>query len=384
MSNLVRFLGAFGLPAVILGSALASGVGCSGSPDGSSGKLGQGGAGASNGSGSAQGGDMGIGGGFDPSTGSGSDGGLDKDAACASTSEEATLVPLNMFITVDKSGSMGDSNKYKNAKQAFTDFFNDPAAASLRVALRFWPDEGCDDSCNVNKCAQPQVDIGPLSDAAHKQALIDKFNAESPSGGTPMYAALGGAEQWATQYIGANPTEKVVVVLLTDGEPNGCDENVNHIAQLAADAYASSKVVTFAVGLAGSNASTMNTIAQAGQSGQAFMIGNGNASADLLAALKAIQKSQVACSFQMPKGSDPNKKPDPKQINVDYTPGGGGASTTIAQVSDAGACTDAGGWYYDDPVNPQTITLCPSTCNAVQADDGAKIEILLGCTTQVN
>jgi hypothetical protein len=324
-------------------------------------------------------------GGLNLTAGSGpSDAGIGKDAACASSSEQAQLVPLTMFITVDKSGSMADNNKFPSAQSAFTQFFNDPSAAGLKVALRFWPDDGCDDiACTYDPCSKPQVDLGPLSDPVHRQALIDKFNAEVPNGGTPMSVAVGGAEKWASLYAeSVMGKEKVVVVLLTDGEPTSCNTDIQFIANLADSAYNGQKVVTFAVGFPDSNEIQMNQIAAGGHSGMAFLI-QGNVEAALLAALQQIQKSQLSCTFAMPKGSDPLKKPDPTKINVDYTPGNGGMTQTLGQVSGFGACMGKEGWYYDDPVNPTTINLCPASCQIVQADTDAMIEILLGCATHV-
>jgi hypothetical protein len=322
-------------------------------------------------------------GGFNFATGSGAGTGSGGIDACATSSEEATLVPIDMFVTVDKSGSMGDSSKWTNARAAFLAFFADPAAAGLNVALRFWPDDGCDGTtCSTDMCSQPKVDLGPLSDPTHVEALSDAFNAESPNGGTPMSAALAGAAKWATNYAKAkNGTEKVVIVLLTDGEPNGCDENVGNIAAEAEDAYASAGVLTFAVGLAGSNQGTMDAIAKGGHTDQGFFIGNGNAQADLLAALEQIRKTSVACEFLMPQPTT-GETVDPKLVNVSYTPGAGGEAQTLGQVPDAASCSGPGGWYYDDPLSPTKITLCPSTCTSVQADQGAKMQIVLGCSTQ--
>jgi hypothetical protein len=303
--------------------------------------------------------------------------------SCAESSETATLVPVNMFITVDKSGSMDDNNKWVNAEAAFDAFFADPAAASLRVALRFWPDDGCDDnSCNTDICSQPLVDIGPLSDPAHVQNLVDAFASRDPGGLTPTSAALAGATKWATNYTTmVEGTEKVVVILVTDGEPTACNEDINAIAAYASDAYATAGVPTFAVGMVGSNEAQMDIIAQAGNTGEGIFIGNGNAQADLLAALKAIQASQVSCVFAMPEGV-PGKPLDPEKVNVNYTAGGTVDPQTIGQVADEASCGANGGWFYDDPADPAIITLCPSTCAAVQADEAAKIEIIVGCDTQ--
>jgi hypothetical protein len=43
----------------------------------------------------------------------------------------------------------------------------------------------------------------------------------------------------------------------------------------------------------------------------------------------------------------------------------------------------ASGWQYDDADNPSKITLCGSDCDAVKADQGAKIEVIFGCETNV-
>ena len=310
-------------------------------------------------------------------------------ASCAATSAEANLIPVNMFIIFDKSGSMKDNNKWTNTTTALSDFFKDPGSAGLRVALRFFPDSGCDDtSCDTNVCSQPLVPLAPLTiDMApadtQEAKLLAAIASTSPGGGTPMSVALGGAEQWAATYQSTHAAEKTVVVLVTDGEPNGCDENINHIAKLAANTLSANGVLTYAVGLVGSAQATMDTIASAGGTMAGIQIGNGNASAELLAALKAIQGSQVACTFQMPTMGSMGEVIDPSLVNVNYTPGGGGAAVEFGQVANLAACTaQAGGWFYDNPAKPTTLTLCPTTCASVQADQKAKIEILLGCATK--
>ena len=370
--------------------AVASGAACGSSGDDGAGST-LSGTGTGTGSSSGTGAGSGSGGGlFDGGSGSG-DGAIDPDAAGATGSEEATLVPVNMLVMFDKSGSMDNDGKWPNATGAMIAFFQDPSTAGLRIALRFFPDDepvsGCNENdCSIDACASPLVPIAPVTADpapadAQEQALVSAINATSPGGPTPMFAALGGAEQWAIAYQAAHATEKVVVVLVTDGEPNGCNENIADIAALAADALASG-VLTYTVGLQGSNQAQMDQIAQAGGTNAGFYIGNGNAQADLLAALKAIQGSSVSCNFAMPQSSDPNKPIDPAKINVNYTPGGG-MKTTLGQVPDAAACGPSGGWYYDDPASPTQIILCPATCGVVQADPNADIEILIGCATEV-
>ena len=289
-----------------------------------------------------------------------------------------------MYIMFDKSGSMADNGKWTNASSALEAFFADKAAAGLQVALRFFPNGDCAaDQCDVNACATPQVNAAALTDQpapadTQEQLLIDAVKSVTPSGNTPMYAALSGAVQWGTTYFGAHPDQKAIVVLVTDGDPNGCNNDVDAIADVAADGHAIG-VDTFAIGLQGSNQTTLDKIASKGGSNAAFLIGNGNAEADLIAALQAIRGKAIACDLPVPT-PDNGQTIDPKKVNVEFTPSSG-PQATIGNVGNAVACGSAGGWYYDNPTTPTTITLCPATCSVVQADATGEIDIELGCDT---
>jgi hypothetical protein len=300
---------------------------------------------------------------------------------CGTESIEAELAPLTMFITFDKSGSMDDNDKWNDATNALKAFFGDPAAADLEVALRFFPQGACNENeCNVAACATPQVDVGALTaDPAptdvHEQALVAAINGTGPGGATPISAALEGGIQWSAQYLAQEPDHKVVVILVTDGEPNGCQENIGAIANIAAAGLAQD-VVTYTVGLQGSNEGQLTQIATAG-GGSSFFIGSGNAEAELLAALQAIRGEALACEISVPEPT--MGELDPTLVNVTYSPGGGGTPQTFGKVDGAAACGPSGGWYYDDPADPQTIILCPASCDTVTADAEGKIEVVLGC-----
>lgn len=340
------------------------------------------------------GGSSGGEGGGDFATGQSAGSGLSPDAACATAVEQGTPVPTTLFIMFDKSGSMLDDQKWAGAKAALIAFFQDDDSAGLRVALRFFPDDapvpGCNEqACSVEACAQPLVEAGeltskPASDDPQQKALVDAVNSRKPGGETPMYPALAGATQWATAY--AKPkegTENTVVLLVTDGEPNGCNESITDIAALAATAHAEAGVITHVVGMQGANEAQLDAIAKAGGTNEAFLIGAGaSVHTELLAAMKKITKTQLACVFAMPESSEPGTEVDPDFVNVTYS-SAGAAPETLGQVASAAACGPGGGWYYDDPADPAILSLCPATCDAVQGDPDAKIEILLGCATQV-
>jgi len=172
-----------------------------------------------------------------------------------------------------------------------------------------------------------------------------------------------------------------VAIFVTDGEPYLCTEDADAIAALAGEGFTNGGIPTYAVGLEGSNEGLMNNIALQGGTNEAIFIGSGgNAQQELLDALKAIQGSQIACSFQMPEAA-PGETIDPSKVNVEYTPSNGGNPASIGQVQSEADCAANGGWYYDNPAAPTMINLCPSTCSLVQADIEAKIRVVLGCAT---
>ena len=316
--------------------------------------------------------------------------------SCGNGKAEAKLKPVNMFVMFDRSGSMDDDDKWTNASAALTAFFQDPAVAGMRAALRFFPHdspaEGCSkEGCDAVACSQPLVNLGELSaDRAptdmQERALVDAVANSAPGGllnggGTPIYAALDGALRWATPYAGAHTEESTVVVFVTDGEPNGCDQNFDHISALAAQALSSSGVKTYAIGLKGSNANQMNQLAAAGGTMQGIFIDVGaSAEQQLIAALSGIRGQALECDFPMPEPTDPGVTIDPTRVNVTFTPGSGNPGT-FAQVTDQSSCGGNKSWFYDVPAKPTRIQLCPSACDLVRSDPKAKLEILLGCAT---
>ena len=78
----------------------------------------------------------------------------------------------------------------------------------------------------------------------------------------------------------------------------------------------------------------------------------------------------------------PGETLDPDFVNVVFFPGGGAPPETIGRVDDASECsmvTD--GWYFDDPMNPTKVLVCPQTCTKIQGVQNAKIDIQFGCAT---
>jgi von Willebrand factor type A domain len=336
---------------------------------------------------------------------------IEPDAACAKGTANASLAGVNMFVMFDRSTSMNDAavrngpSRWTLASAALQAFFASTNAAGLNLALRFFPHDlpsaGCSQNgCDVNACATPLVNLGVLTPEAapadaQEKALIDATAGATPaarggggmmgmmSGGTPISAALGGALQWASAQHTKTPNENTVVVLVTDGQPNGCDEDIGNIAKLASDALAADGTRTYAIGLTGSQEADMNQIAMSGGTTKGIFVADGaNTTQDLLDALGAIRGAILDCDFPMPTPKA-GVAVEPALINVNFTPSSG-TKSTLTQGAGESACAAGAGWYYDNPINPSRIILCKAACDSVTADPMASLEILLGCPTSTN
>lgn len=174
----------------------------------------------------------------------------------------------------------------------------------------------------------------------------------------------------------------VINVLATNGAPGACDTNQAHIdAIAAAGVNGTPKILTFVIGV-GSALTALNGTAAAGGTGQAFFVDtNQNVNQQFLDALNKIRGAALSCSYLIPVPT--MGMADFDSVNVQYTPGGGGANVVLPKVKDKASCPTSGGdaWFYDDNVKPKQILLCNASCTKVSADSKGQIDILLGCAT---
>jgi hypothetical protein len=335
------------------------------------------------------------------------------DSACATATYDGERTPLDMHIVFDRSGSMdaatgSGQTLWEATKQAFLQFINSPDTAGIGVGLELFPPgtgsgancfggvppncpPGCmpfatlcvpagDEGCLVNDYLPPIVVIQQLPGVAGQ--LTNALNGTSPGGGTPTRPAMEAAAQAVTAYAKQHVDRKAIIVLATDGNPNDCNSDIASVAAIAAGAAAATPpVVTFVIGInnSGVNVAGLHQIAQAGGTGQALIVDPANAGAEFLNAMLQIQGQALGCTFAMPTPA-PGETINPNEINVWYTPGSG-TEEIIYKVNGAADCDpNTGGWYYNDPVNPTEIILCPKSCDAIGGTQG-KIRIELGCTT---
>lgn len=308
------------------------------------------------------------------------DGGGNEDAgACTSTSAEAHYIPLDIVFLIDKSGSMAGP-KWLGTTSALTAFFYDPASVNIGAGLVFFP------NTKPNVCVPEDyqvlnVPISPLPVNAF--ALTNSLPEEAKGVGTPTFGALKGALKAATAYQDAHPTHKVIVVLATDGDPNYCGPEVtmDDITAVAKSARNYNGVLTYVIGVAGSNINNLNKIAAAGGTTAAYDV---TSDISLFAAkMKDIRQAELGCEFVIPP--PPNSEQlDPDLVNFTYTPKGTGTPSVLLRADDIVDCGSEPGWYYDSNAAPTKIVLCPASCATVQADAFAKVNVLFGCKSLIN
>ena len=97
--------------------------------------------------------------------------------------------------------------------------------------------------------------------------------------------------------------------------------------------------------------------------------------------MQDIQGSVLACEFLIPDPSKNGIEFDANKVNVIYTPGDMSGAQKLPQVATPDKCGNEPGWYYDNPAQPTKVSLCKASCDTVQADNGAKVQVAFGCPT---
>lgn len=370
----------------------------------------------SGGGGSGNGGSGGInvGGSGAISVGGSGNGGTGALTGCSSQVFDGELVPLDMYLMLDKSGSMDSSqnNTWVPVTNAISQFVDLPGLAKLGMGLGLFPtkpatpgssgacttNQDCgfyacvpifnvcsggsclacspNDSCVATDYQTPVVPIAGLPGVG--STIKSAMAAAQPDGtSTTMTPALEGAIDIATIHAQKVPDHIAVVVLATDGEPNNCANNtVSAAAAIAQEGYNQTPSIrTFVIGMG--SLATLDTIAKAGGTDKAILVSTGNAGQEFLAALDKI-RGAVACQYQVPQDG----KSDPTKVNVLFTPDGATDGELILGKGSLADCQGNKGWYYDNPSNPSQILLCPAACDMVKNVKG-KVEIVFGCKTQV-
>ena len=309
--------------AVVSCSVAVLAVACSSSgPDSSFGSSGA--SGGASGASGASGGTSGFG-------TSGTSGGT----SGTSGSSGSCFAPVDMYIVFDKSGSMGDpvgngaagdcnigdtkNSKWCHAINALAGYLSSPSAKDQSAALQFFSGADnavCATGAPYDKAAMPATGYTTLPSHAFDGVL----NSNVPGGATPMEAALRGL----TTFTAANrrPGHVTIGILVTDGDPQGCNQNLTTLSGILDAHYKATKIRTYVIGMEGATFANLEKMAVGGNAPthaanvgaltgacgdvaapcRFWNVGNGDP-AGFIQALAAIQQSADGCK---PGGGDIN------------------------------------------------------------------------------
>ncbi|MCA9705226.1 MAG: VWA domain-containing protein [Myxococcales bacterium] len=296
---------------------------------------------------------------------------------CAAVSEDADLVPLpaDIIFVVDNSGSM--SFEAAEIQARMNDFSSQIIASGIDVhvvLISSYPDNG------NGICIDPPLGSGGCPGTDDNPPTFTHVD-ERVASHDAWERLLATYDQWAPT-IRAESSKHIVVV--TDDTSNmdwmdfdaqflALDPSyagyIHHSVVCHSNCASAAGIGTNYIDL--SNA-TMGVAADlCDQDFQAVF--------DVLST-EVIGGTELACEFEIPPPPD-DMEFNPDQVNVEFNDGMGNV-LEIGRVDGAADCPNVtDGWYYDDPMNPQMILVCPQTCDKMQGALNGAISIAFGCAT---
>jgi hypothetical protein len=315
------------------------------------------------------------------------------------TEEVTSIAPVAIYIMLDQSASM--LPLWPDALAGIKAFASDPKSSGTDVAMDFFPSIfGEAGECNGVGYDAPFVPMGRLpAHAAMINAQLDALPL--PTGiGTPIEGALNGLKRFCEQFQSTHADEKCIGVLVTDGTPLFCNEDLAQLADISAQAHANG-VTTYAVGLTGSDFAFLDQVAMLGgakdcdaaaatyacdvTAGAALLVDALSKIRDTIVEVKThtvtttkTVETPLPCEWALP-ATQVGQTFDREKVNVQLNAPSAG-QIVFGKVEQEAQCA-RNGWYYDDPGTPTRIIACPETCELITTTAEATVDILLGCRT---
>ncbi|MEO6773684.1 MAG: vWA domain-containing protein [Kofleriaceae bacterium] len=288
----------------------------------------------------------------------------DVDANCPAVHFSPTPTIPSIELVLDRSGSMGMSDISPTRYGALqTALFGAAGAVTTKEAQVYFGEElfsgdepGCNDgppgSLDVTNYSAPRA----LNNAA---AMTTLTSNHPPAGNTPTAAALGQAyADFATNPPPAG--SPAIVLLATDGDPNGCNGgNDNNRSPNAATAAYTSGIRTFIIGLANLNPAFLQTMANAGAGTTNAPYYTANDPSSLVTAFNTIINGVISCDLTINQAVDPASAPN-ATVTLD------GANLTYG--------TD---WTLDP--NGMIIHIVGSACDTLKNTPNAMVDATFPC-----
>ncbi len=254
-----------------------------------------------------------------------------------------------------------------------------------------------DNSCTVTDYEVPAVPLQVLPEG--RQALLQSLDESyvDPYSGTPTQVALAGAFRQLQTWRESDPTRRPVLILATDGVPEGCesltqpDATVSALAQItqAAETGLNTFVIGVlpqidesipqAVDLIETQTAFLRDMATAGGTDAPFLVqADVNTAQVFLDALDAIREAALPCDYELPTDTR-----NFDRVNVEVATND--EVTVLPKVDNLSAC-DGAGWYYDsdqtaEQDTPTRVVLCPVSCESAKGSELGRVDVVLGCPT---
>lgn len=271
-------------------------------------------------------------------------GGTGSDVVCEELSLSAEPIPPDVMLVLDRSGSM-QGNRWNDLLQATETLLNQ-YNAQVNFGARFLPSIDGGSDCGYNQLVEVPVA------AQNAQAIIDEMNGTNPSGNTPYLPALQAA---FVQLRSLGPDRGApVVILVADGETNGCSDAAQIRTELADQFAADPSIPTYAISVGG-QVNDLSGFAMSGGTGNYIATDN---LAELTAAIDQILNEVISCTITL---DPPPELPDLVEVEID--------GTVYPQVQD---CASGNGWVYTDETFGE-IELCGNACTQLRATGAAAV-----------
>lgn len=220
-------------------------------------------------------------------------------------------------------------------------------------------------------------DGGEPATAGHAGSEGAPTGTGGTSGAGGASAETGDALELARERAAANPPEPATsLVVIATSDPTTCDGPAATAA--AAALLRDEDVRTHVIGFGEVALEPLDALAAAGGTSLAMWVEETNLELELVNALRVTTAPVGACELELP-GPPPDIELDFGAIRVTYRPADG-RDRIVPPVSGPEGCTD-GGYYFDDPIVPRILRLCPCTC--ADATPG-RIEVRFACLPQSN
>jgi hypothetical protein len=317
---------------------------------------------------------------------------LQIEASCAGQLFEGEVVPLDLYVMFDQSGSMATvidestgEMRIDAVSQAMEDFLLDWRSGGIGVGLgHFGHFPLGETSCDEADYAEPLVSIARLPDNA--DAVLETLQSLEPTGETPTAAGIRGACSVTSEWKADHPGTVVANLLVTDGEPKApissedgtCDPTLED-AVAAASECAELGVPTYVLGV-GPSLENLNSIADAGETDNAYLVAQ-DSSQGVLEALNAIRgAAQVPCEIT-PQAPGGGVDLDFEKTDIVFMDSEC-VVRRIARVDAASECSNsAGGWYLNGTGSERSIVLCDRSCADIR-QPGTEFFYSVGCSIE--